>query len=66
MVSARVNSVLCGFTNLSQEERAEFVSEVNVLLSAPPGQRVLREETIKKAHRISLGPKGDGCPCCGG
>lgn len=59
--------VLKGFFDLSDDERSEFIDELNKYLKSPTPQqkRLLREGIEKSAEKIVLGPLDGSCPCCG-
>jgi hypothetical protein len=62
-MNRKVATVLNGFAALDQEERKEFVGELNKVLSKPDDLR----KTLQEAQRTTknLGPLPASCPCCG-
>jgi len=59
----KVLAVINGFESLNEEERKQFIEDINKLLQ---GKRALRKSVIaNESFTISLGPLQGGCPCCG-
>lgn len=61
----KVDLVLQGYAALSDTERAEFVRRVNELIDASEPRKKTLIEDLRKSTRLTMGPVGGGCPCCG-
>ena len=60
----KILKTLKGFTNLSIDERTEFIKYLNEFQRASYFERQEKSNTIEK--RLNVGPTGnDHCPCCG-
>jgi hypothetical protein len=55
--------VLNGLLKLSPAERKRVLEELERHEKSLPSERKRIEEGI--AHEVTLGPVGQGCPCCG-
>ncbi|MBI3799362.1 MAG: hypothetical protein HY268_20650 [Deltaproteobacteria bacterium] len=62
----RTKLVLAGWANLSEAEREEFEREIRRYQQGAPLQKSnIQKNWINEAARVSLGPVGRFCPCCG-
>lgn len=61
----RTKTVLNGFVKLTADEQREFIDALNDYLRKPEPSRGPIREDIAKGMRVTLGPVGSGCICCG-
>lgn len=62
----KTKRVVAGWLKLSESERVDFQREISRVINAPSWQeRSIREEITNIVTRVSTGPYGEGCPCCG-
>jgi len=55
--------VLNGFIELSDEEKQEFINELQKWSNLDFSERRRYNESIQKS--VDLGPLSSSCPCCG-
>lgn len=56
--------VLSGFAGLSSREQDEFITLLNRYVQSNDTQRAILRKDFT-ANRVSLGPTGASCVCCG-
>ncbi|MDF2532199.1 MAG: hypothetical protein K0Q65_1780 [Clostridia bacterium] len=61
----KVKVVIKGFINLTQEERQEFIAEVNKFINGTSMEKTAFQKSLNESYSIDLGPTSGGCPCCG-
>lgn len=54
-----------GFLQLNEEEKRQFIEEINKFFQKDHQGRQFEISEISKNERIVLGPLSTGCPCCG-
>lgn len=63
-MSKKSDQVFAGWLRLSTAERDDVIRKINEYQAEPARRRVI-EEQLEKSYRITLGPVGDACACCG-
>ncbi|HLG82516.1 MAG TPA: hypothetical protein VKY22_15985 [Bradyrhizobium sp.] len=56
----QTRSVLRGYLSLNPQQRKEIADIIE-----DERTKKIEEATIRKDNGISMGPSGQGCPCCG-
>ncbi len=64
-MNERTRIVFNGFLELTQSEQQEFISAVINHSRMTEVEKRLVESETKSMTRVSLGPLGNVCPCCG-
>lgn len=60
-MNEELHKVIKGYAKLSPADRRKFVKRIT-----EPGVEVgTLNERIEKSEQITMGPLGNGCPCCG-
>lgn len=57
--------VIQGYIGLTEDEKAEFVREVNSYIKGSPETRSYVSKESKRVINIDMGPVGGACPYCG-
>ncbi|MGH7869942.1 MAG: hypothetical protein ACREP9_20485 [Candidatus Dormibacteraceae bacterium] len=59
-------AVVRGFTKLNDAQRQEVVQEINSYLKGSyQTKSLIGSGAERRVFEVSMGPLGDGCPCCG-
>jgi L-asparaginase II len=64
-MNERVRLVLNGFIQLSAADKNALIDDLNGYVKANESLQKSIREDVAKGTRVTLGPVGTGCPCCG-